>query len=52
MGKKKKSILLRNDLDEVAKIILLNLNPSACLVDTLWDAMGRTHRAYQLHMEV
>lgn len=49
---KKKSISLRNALDEVAKIILLYLNPSACLFDILWYEMGRTHKACQLHMEV
>jgi len=51
-GLKKKSISLRNALDEVAKIILSNLNPSACLFVILWDEMGRTHKACQLHMEV
>lgn len=38
---KKKPVSLRNILDEVVQIILLNLNPKACLSGILWDEMGK-----------
>lgn len=39
--KKKKMVSLRNVLDEEIQIMLLNLNPSACLFGILWDEIRK-----------